>query len=621
MSPRIVRIVLAVLLALEVALLLLGPQAGEHRRLIDEALASGKRPEWWNDAAMGIRYAAWINGGLLLLLLATVKWWTRPLAMSAPGGPESSVQNPKWFWPLALIAMLACLGLRLPLAGKSLWWDEAWVVQQVSHGKWRPDSKHPDQLRFLAHDWKRCAFYYQKPTNHVPMSLAQKTSFNVWRMLTGAPRDQFNDLAARAPALIASCAAVLLLALLLQSWGWPGAGVAGAFVLALHPWHVRYGVDARGYALVVPLCLGALLAITHVLRSRSATLFPWMCWAVTEFLWLWAYPNAVLDLAALNVVALVLLLRQVDARGRWPLLFRFCAVHLFAAISFVQVFVPNLMQARRWAGQEADAHVLDAALAKSTLSQLCFGVEFANPGVPEGVGLPYFSNLSPAAQAALVVVVIAAVILGTAALVRTTRRGACLVVTLIASSLAFALLTRVAHTYFYPRFIISALPCIAILIGSAVCCIVAIKGKLRWVPVVGGIAVAGLTYAPLSGRQLGVLLERPIAPLHEAASFVQQEAAHLDKPPLIVCYGLGREVMPIYEPRSLPVEDATGLELAMKQAGGEQRQLFVIQGYNSFNRQLLGTGFKLLDDHARFEEVEAFRGIDPEFYFRVFRMK
>jgi hypothetical protein len=125
----------------------------------------------------------------------------------------------------------------------------------------------------------------------------------------------------------------------------------------------------------------------------------------------------------------------------------------------------------------------------------------------------------------------------------------------------------------------------------------------------------------LVGQQIEVLLARPIAPLHDAASFVQQQAAMLDKPPLIACYGLGREVIPVYERRSVPVENLAELEMIVQQASSEQRALFVIQGYPFFNRELLSSGFKLLDDPAVFKELKAFAGIDPEFYFRVFRLQ
>ena len=53
----------------------------------------------------------------------------------------------------------------------------------------------------------------------------------------------------------------------------------------------------------------------------------------------------------------------------------------------------------------------------------------------------------------------------------------------------------------------------------------------------------------------------------------------------------------------------------------EQRPLYVTYGYDGFNRSMLPTGFALLDDKSLFREVKSFAGIEPEFYFRVLRMK
>lgn len=620
MSLRKVRLLLLVLIALEAALLLFGPQTRDHLPAIEAALAAKQKPEWWDDAAMGVRCAAWINLGLIGLLLLTSHLWSRRASSSIPH-PRSSIPCPGWFWPLVVLAVITCMALRLPLASKSLWWDEAWVALQASHGKWRPDTKKPDQLKFMAHDWKRCAFYYQKPTNHVPMALLQKASLLTWQKLTGAKREDFHDLAARVPALLASCAAVMLLAILLRRWSHPGVGIVAAFVLAVHPWHIRYGVDARAYALVVPLCIGGTLAITRLLQTRGASLLPWLCWGAIEFLWLWAYPNALIDVAVLNVITLVMLLREQMAGDRWTICLRFVATHLFAAVCLIQVFLPNVMQARRWAGQEADAHALDASLAYSSLSQLCLGVDFDVAKLTESAGLPSFVELGPGARVAPVLLIAVMLITGGISLWKASRKGACLIVALLGSSVLFALLTRVAGSYFYPRFIIALLPCVVIVAALAFTSSGGESTKWRLMAVVTMLAL--LVFGPfhLIAQQIHVLLTRPIAPLHDAATFARQQASTPDKPPLVACYGLGREVMPLYEPHCLPVEDAVGLEKVMEQAKAEQRSLFVIQGYNSFNRQLLGSGFKLLDDRARFEEVKAFPGIDPEFYFRVFRMK
>jgi len=73
----------------------------------------------------------------------------------------------------------------------------------------------------------------------------------------------------------------------------------------------------------------------------------------------------------------------------------------------------------------------------------------------------------------------------------------------------------------------------------------------------------GVAYLVIIWPAWNLLLRRPIAPLHDVASFVQRDAAKADKPPLILCYGLGREALPVYEPRSLQVDTLEELQQTM----------------------------------------------------------
>src|SRR5262249_2445598 len=155
---------------------------------------------------------------------------------------------------------------------------------------------------------------------------------------------------------------------LLRAWGTPGAGIAAAFVLTLHPWHIRYGVDARAYALVVPLCISGMFAVTRLVQTGGRTCWPWIWWGLTEFLWIWSYPNALVDIAALNFAGAIWLWKLHEApRDRWTCLLRLMVTNVCAAILLVQMFLPNLMQARQWAGQESDKHTLSFNLVVSTV--------------------------------------------------------------------------------------------------------------------------------------------------------------------------------------------------------------------------------------------------------------
>ena len=604
MKLRAVHIVLLILLAAELALLIFGPQSRDHLPEIAKAAASGHKTDWWDDAAMGVRYAAWINAGLIGALLLTSKWWARGIATTENGNRKSEIGNPRWFWPALIAAAAFCLVLRLPLAGKSLWWDEAWVIMQASHGKWTPDKKHEGQLKFTAHDWKRCAWYYQKPTNHAPMSLLQKTSITAWQKLTGAKREEFSDLSARVPALVASCLAVVLLGLLLRTWGRPGAGIAAAFLLAIHPWYIRYGVDARAYALVVPLCISGMFAVTRIVERNGRKIWPWAWWAMTEFLWLWAYPNAVLEISALNICLAILLWRQyANQQDCWTAMFRLTATNGFAAMCFIQMFLPNLMQARHWAGQEADAHVLDLELVGKTFSCLLSGAEQLYPPVAS-MTWPVANPMAWGFAFWLLFIALCAKQIRADGKMHGTVR--IILLSLLASSVVFAAATWAFHSYFYPRFAITLLPvCLALL--------ALLIDRSRWRVLAWGITFLGFFYS--ASFQMINLQTHPIEPLREVAGFANKDAA------LVACYGHGGEVMPVYLPSILQVQNRAALESLMQRAKREARGLVVIYGHSGFNRAMNADGFALLDDREFFEEVKIFSGIEPEFQYRVLRMK
>ncbi len=51
----------------------------------------------------------------------------------------------------------------------------------------------------------------------------------------------------RVPTLLVGMLSVAAVAWLLLECGFPLAGAIAAFLLALHPWHLRYATEARGY--------------------------------------------------------------------------------------------------------------------------------------------------------------------------------------------------------------------------------------------------------------------------------------------------------------------------------------------------------------------------------------
>ena len=158
-------------------------------------------------------------------------------------------------------------------------------------GRVDPAPEDPAQLVHWPVSWARTLWYYNKPTNHVPYSVAARLAIEVERAWSGRPTWQFSERAFHLPAWLASIGSVLLLGGFLARLGMPGAGLAAAFLLAIHPWYIRHGAEGRGYSLLVPAAIAAAWALTRALedpRWRS-----WLGYGVCLGLFMWIHPTAV----------------------------------------------------------------------------------------------------------------------------------------------------------------------------------------------------------------------------------------------------------------------------------------------------------------------------------------
>lgn len=617
-SVKRVRVVLGVLLSVTLGVMAMAPsarKASEKIKALEAANPEGKVPWEW-DVDVGIQLAALISAVVLLGLLLTVQWWLRPWV----GGVRVERRRPMVrgvMWGLLGMVVLG-VGMRVPLASKSLWWDELWVIRQSSHGSWKVDEKATEEgaLKFSPTTWKRCAFYYQKPTNHVPMALLQKASLGVWRAVSGAPRSEFSDLAARVPALVLSGVTIFLVGWLLWVWGagWVGA-LGGALLFAVHPMAIRYGVDARAYALVMPLAISALLAGTRLVRLGGRDHLGWVWLALNQCVWLWAFPHGVVDVLVMTVVLAVLLgLAQSNFRDQVAVWLRLLVAHVVSGLLFVQLFLPNLLQARRYAGNEGMGHVLDMAILKETISRLVTGVVWSEPtaGTKVGEGLPELVSMWGDAWVGVVllVAVLGLIFWNLIQGCRRGERGALWLLGFWVSGCVFAAVTLMADTYYYSRFAVALVPVgvVGLALGWGR------SGK--WGKVVHGVVWVALLATGLRGGE--VLLRRPIEPIRDVAEWLGREGG---AGATVLGYGHGREALMVFLPKLVAVDDAGQIEREVAAAKAKGGAVFLVVGHQNFNRVMLPTGFAVFEDGKRFEEVARFVGIEAENQYWVYRLR
>jgi hypothetical protein len=615
--PPRVRALLGLLLLPAVAFLFLGPdpfglafaarvEAGELLRPRDYAGA----------------YLFWItfvNAIALVLLILGFRHWARPgrpasdpALAPAPGRPGALV--------VAGVA-LAMLGLAVSAAPRlddSLWTDEKYMVVRSIAGQYEIDDA--GDVVFAPVSWGNTFFYYQKPNNHVPYSILARLSWEGWRALTQPEDRRAAETVVRLPALLCGIAGIGTLAWLLVHLGFPAAAVLTAWILALHPWYLRYASEVRGYSLML-----ALLPLLIVLAMRALERGSWPRWALygaSQVLLLWTYPGAIFVLVVANLVVLwrLWLTRRGGNGAGAPPLLRFAMTELLAGLAWLQLNLVNMMQfleyAKSWTSPITTRFLRETAL----LMLLGTSTEPPREGFVTMAGL--FDSY-PVLLPGLISVSLLAWLLGCLRLARGGAAGRLALAVLVLPgpmTIAFAAL-RGDHLYEW--YLIHALPGVVagIALGLAWIGHLLPEGAARRAALAVLLLAFGSAYATASHPMRDALRTRPIQPtfeLLETFGWPPHRDPTAERP---VLTGAAYGAVTYYDPATRAVRDRESLIALMREADETGLPLFV-----SFNRPRLARkrnpeGIAMLERSEFFEPVGQFDGVFFKYRRAVFRYR
>lgn len=383
------------------------------------------------------------------------------------------------------------------------------------------------ERRFSDGSWQRALWHYTRPTNHPAASLPARLSHVVWRTVAkpDAPH-VFSDFALRFPNWLASLLAVGAVGWIGWLWGRPLAGLLGALLLAVHPWHIRYGIDLRGYSAMILLTATGLVWLTLLFRRGRPSWWPWWAFGINQGLLVWAFPHAAVVAATGFAVAAGLIFRVwPDKSDRWTALGRLFLVNVAAAMLFLQLFAPNLLQMTRWLGDVNAAHQdhgLNAARALDLAAWLVAGTTWELPQMAEAEGL---ADLASRGGVGVMMAALGlAFALGGAglwSLWRSRDRTGPAFWLLLAPLAAGAVLLgvfAVSQSFFYPRFLTFLLIPGVLVIGLAGDWL----GSGRWRVGLAALALGGATW--LMAPQWQVLMSRPYAPMRDVAEVLDRKS-------------------------------------------------------------------------------------------------
>lgn len=562
-------------------------------------------------AKIALWWAALVNAGLCAALWLLAPLWAGPREPAAHRARPARVGR-AWWLAVAVAAVLGA-GLRLPLTLGSLYWDEAWTVKRAVVGAWEPSEADPSEVTFEAVPWRKTLWTFKKPTNHVGFSVAGRVTTDTWRRLGGHAPGTFDELVLRLPSLAASVLAIFGVALLAREWGFARAGVAAAFLLALHPWHVRFGPAARGYGLVLLFSLGVAFALGRAVAHDRAR--AWAAYAAGLFGLFWSHAFAFYLALSLGAAALVGLL----AEGRRRSAARLVVASVVAGMGLLFWMAPNFAQVPLW----EHVHGIDEG-ARVRVKPLLDLWAMTVSGIPEAVmasapdvEFPSLSAARAAQPARFLLDRVLApllILIGAVAAIRRAGPGRSAVVGLAAAVPVAIVGSLVLGHSFYVRFAIYALAAAVPFLAVGTEALAAAFSRKAVVP---ALVVLVLGFALWTGSQNRILFERPHSGMRDTVEFL---AAEGDSHSVLKAgLGLGGDNPKVYDPRLRYFETARDLRDLCHEAAERGVPFYAYYGYAGQNRRRRPGAFELLDDPALFEPVARFDGAEPEFVYRVYR--
>ncbi len=344
-------------LALWLGVLLLGAWLGWSEKPWEGAgarhLARGKALRFEDIVAMQLWWAgAWMAAVLGVLGLSS-RWWMSWARVGERGAVAGVVEGPqergRWrrrHRVLLGLVVLVGLAARLPRMERFMERDEQDTVRRsmIGYVPLGPSGKVAGAA--VVHPWKLTVWECAQANNPFLFSIAARGSVRAWQAMAGAERWRVSLVALRLPSLLAGMAGLGVLVWLGVLAGRPEVGLLAALLGAVHPLHVEFSTQARGYGMVLLFTPLALACAWQALRRGRWR--DW--WAVAGSLLglLMANPGSIYFAASLGVFltgGLGWRLRG-DVAGsarmalsRWGL----CAV--LAGLAYVPLILPALPQA------------------------------------------------------------------------------------------------------------------------------------------------------------------------------------------------------------------------------------------------------------------------------------
>lgn len=590
----------------------------------------------------GLWLGAAINLVLALGLLASARWWTRPLEsprLSAATPTVAGAPLPgRLFWILTLLAVIVGGWLRAPKLEHSLWNDEEQAFRKFTWGEYEPAAApkqgqniarqtDPDALVFDPAGWDRALFYSVNGNNHVVHTVAARVCHSVWRFFAQPETETFREPVIRLEPYLSGLIAIVALALWLRILGFPLAGVTAAWAFALHPWVLRYGAEARGYAAMLLLIILAFLCLTLALRTGRWRW--WLAYGLAQSLYLLCFAGAVYLAVAMNLIAGALLLHRRDPRSLW----RWGVSCLLGAMLFLQIMTATVLRIWSWIqAPHVEPFPMDAAYFRDFWGHLSIGAPWssAHPDRQFGLDVSQLAADSPAWSVAFHLILPMLLVTGLVVALMKSPPARWILGVFAGTALLIWLHNSRSELAFYGWYALYFSLAFVIALGFVPEALAQARtlGQSRSRPSLafglGGFLLVTLFYGGLGREPLWVQRQHDRHPMRQAVVAVRGEAPAIDArhaAHLTGAIGSGANQLRTYDPRVRWIKTPAELDTLLAEAREAGKPLTL---YLCGPQQLALAHPELsarLADSGQFEPGFYFPGIEEFWSFQILRWR
>jgi hypothetical protein len=551
-------------------------------------------------------------GNLLLVAAAllTLRYWCR--FEPAPERPELAAGAPagRAFRVAVLGSMLVCVLLAAPRMSHGLWGDESYAAVNSIVGKY--DRNSEGEIRYARTKWRDAFWAYRMPNNHVPFTLAARLSSKAWTAIA-KPKERLRvEPALRLPAFLAGIGAVAALATFVRRIGYPLAAVFAAWALALHPWHMRYTSEARGYSLLLLLVPLYLAATIDVLERGTWRRFA--VYGAFQFFLLWTYPATVVFAVLVNAFLVYELWKRYrgtpDAR---PQLTRWFVAGTAGAALFLQLMTPNLVQFVGYLGKR-QIGTMGVRWLQDLGAHFLIGGRYGSPGLrPLHPDLADWTSGQPLLFWAFVAALVIGIAVGAWRIGRRSGSWARFVGVLLTFGPLTYAYSAMQGAYMHWWYLLFALPVLLALLAVGVEGLaVPIRGAAPRAAVAVGLMLALLAVQGVLAQPMRQMLwEREVTPIRASIEAVRPSLDPYDPRNEQILTISVYDHAHYYDPLGYPVDDEAELRSLIDRAQREGLTAYAIWDKVGLARRRKPEVMALVEREDLFEPVVELEGADP----------